>query len=154
MPQLEADEPVEVRLMSSDADITACFPVMTQLRPRIPAAEFVGRVRSQMADGYQLLAAMVRGRVAAVAGFRESQNLAWGRFLYVDDLVTDSDHRSKGYGELLMQWLIERARAKKLDELHLDSGVQRFDAHRFYLALRMKISSHHFVIDLRPRGSR
>lgn len=154
MPQLEADDPVEVRLMSSDADITACFAVMTQLRPQIPAKEFVGRVRSQMADGYQLLAAVARGRVAAVAGFRESQNLAWGRFLYVDDLVTDSGHRSIGYGELLMQWLIERARANKLDELHLDSGVQRFDAHRFYLALRMKISAHHFAIDLRPRDSK
>ncbi|MGZ5001726.1 MAG: GNAT family N-acetyltransferase, partial [Chthoniobacterales bacterium] len=30
----------------------------------------------------------------------------------------------------------------------LDSGVQRFDAHRFYLMKRMKISSHHFSLEL------
>jgi ribosomal protein S18 acetylase RimI-like enzyme len=136
--------------MSSDADISACYAVMGQLRPQIPTEQFVARVRSQMKDGYQLLAVVAHGQVAAVAGFRISQNLAWGRFLYVDDLVTDSTQRSKGYGEVLMRWLIERAKAEQLDELHLDSGVQRFDAHRFYLAQRMKISSHHFVIDLRP----
>jgi ribosomal protein S18 acetylase RimI-like enzyme len=140
--------------MSSDADISACYAVMGQLRPQIPADQFVARVRSQMEDGYQLLAAIAHGRVAAVAGFRISQNLAWGRFLYVDDLVTDSAQRSKGYGEVLMRWLIERAKADRLDELHLDSGVQRFDAHRFYLAQRMKISSHHFVIELRPEKPR
>jgi hypothetical protein len=33
--------------------------------------------------------------------------------------------------------------------LHLDSGVRRFDAHRFYLNKRMNISSHHFSMVLR-----
>jgi GNAT superfamily N-acetyltransferase len=91
----------------------------------------------------------------AVAGFRLVEMLAWGRSLYVDDLVTDSAERSKGYGESLMRWLIDCARATGCEELHLDSGVQRFDAHRFYLAQRMKISSHHFAIDLRapPRAT-
>lgn len=154
MGRLKSEETVVARLMSSDAEIASCYAVMSQLRPQIPAEQFVARVRSQMQDGYQLLAAATEDRVAAVAGFRISQNLAWGRFLYVDDLVTDSAKRSMGYGELLMRWLIERAQAERLDELHLDSGVQRFDAHRFYLTQRMKISSHHFVIDLRPQRPR
>ena len=105
-----------------------------------------------MEQGYQLLAGSVGGRVVAVAGFRLIEMLAWGKGLYVDDLVTDSSQRSRGYGEALMRWLIDHARQHGCEELHLDSGVQRFDAHRFYLAQRMKISSHHFALDLRgPR---
>ncbi|WP_363928505.1 hypothetical protein [Thiobacillus sp. 0-1251] len=38
--------------------------------------------------------------VVAVAGFRVGDNFAWGRFLYVDDLVTHPAHRSKGYGAI------------------------------------------------------
>jgi hypothetical protein len=49
-----------------------------------------------------------------------------------------------------MTWLLQYARSQGCEELHLDSGVQRFGAHRFCLGLRMKISSHHFAIDLRP----
>jgi GNAT superfamily N-acetyltransferase len=143
---------IDLRLASSDADIAACHAVMHQLRPHVAAADFVPRVRRQMAQGYRLLAGSVGGRVVAAAGFRLIEMLAWGKGLYVDDLVTDSAQRSRGYGEALMRWLIEHARQHGCEELHLDSGVQRFDAHRFYLAQRMKISSHHFAIDL--RGSR
>ncbi len=149
MPQQGEEQSIELRLASSDADIAACLAVMSQLRPHLRAEDFIQRVRRQMAQGYQVLAGWVQGQVVAVAGFRLAENLAWGRFLYVDDLVTDSTERSKGYGDVLMRWLIQHARTRGCAELHLDSGVQRFDAHRFYLAQRMKISSHHFAIDLR-----
>lgn len=41
------------------------------------------------------------------------------------------------------------AREKDYDQFHLDSGVQRFGAHRFYLTKRMDISSHHFALRLK-----
>ncbi|MGX1791676.1 hypothetical protein ACWIDW_01820 [Microbacterium sp. NPDC055312] len=40
--------------------------------------------------------------------------------------------------------LRERAVAARCRQLDLDSGVQRFDAHRFYLRERMNIDAHHF----------
>jgi GNAT superfamily N-acetyltransferase len=84
----------------------------------------------------------------AVAGFRLLENLAWSRFLYVDDLVTLASHRSRGHGQQVLEWLIAQAREQRCDELHLDSGVQRFGAHRFYLANRLNITSHHFALRL------
>jgi GNAT superfamily N-acetyltransferase len=74
--------------------------------------------------------------------------LAWGKFLYVDDLVAKSDDRSKGFGGALFDWLIEYARKEGCDQFHLDSGVQRFAAHRFYLTKRMIIEAHHFGLKL------
>ena len=130
----------------TDAEIAACHPVMVQLRPHIPAEGFVEHIRRQMGGGYELAFVEHDGVAVAVAGFRELENLAWGRFVYVDDLVTDGRHRSAGYGSMLLEWLLGVARSRDCDALHLDSGVQRFDAHRFYLAHRMRISSHHFEI--------
>ena len=72
-----------------------------------------------------------------------------GRVLYVDDLVSDASMRSRGYGHQLMEWLRERARANGCVALTLDSGVQRFDAHRFYFTERMHISGYHFSQELR-----
>jgi GNAT superfamily N-acetyltransferase len=82
--------------------------------------------------------------VKAVAGFRVVENLDNGRFIYVGDLVTKPQERSKGYGQRLFDWLLDCARSEGCGALTLDSGVQRFDAHRFYLKNRMRISSHHF----------
>jgi len=45
-------------------------------------------------------------------------------------------------------WLEAVAREDGCGQLHLDSGVQRFDAHRFYFTRGMAIRSHHFGRDL------
>ena len=87
-------------------------------------------------------------KVAAVAGFRVQHSLVFGRFCYVDDLVTDERVRSSGLGAELLHWLCEFARSEGCKRLELDSGVQRFAAHRFYLRHRMFISCHHFSLEL------
>ena len=86
--------------------------------------------------------------VVAVAGYRVTELLAWGKTLYVDDLATGSTRRGSGYGSRLFDWLLDEARRQGCAELHLDSGVHRFDAHRFYLQKGMDITSHHFAIKL------
>jgi GNAT superfamily N-acetyltransferase len=69
--------------------------------------------------------------------------------MYVDDLVTNAADRSKGYGDAMLDWLVEYANAQTCEHLNLDSGVHRFGAHRFYLRKRMDIVCHHFSLKLR-----
>jgi GNAT superfamily N-acetyltransferase len=140
---------MNVALATTDAEIERCFPVMQQLRPHLVSTEFVARVRRQQAEGYRLAYLGDAGAVCAVAGFRIFDKLHSGRTLYVDDLVTDAAQRSRGYGENLFTWLVTHARAEGCDGLDLDSGVQRFGAHRFYLNRRMDLTSHHFFLDLK-----
>lgn len=122
---------------------------MRKLRPHLSSeAEFVIRVERQQAQGYELAFAEVEETVRAVAGFRVHEKLSAGRFLYVDDLATREEDRSKGYGGQLFDWLVEHARARGCAQLQLDSGVWRYGAHRFYLGKRMEITSHHFDLKL------
>lgn len=137
-----------IRLAEDAATIARCHPVMAHLRTHLDATTFTAQVQRQQRDGYRLACVESGGAVQACAGFRLSENLAWGRFLYVDDLVTAPDARSQGFGKLLLDWLIDAARRAGCAQLHLDSGVQRFAAHRFYLRERMHITSHHFALEL------
>ena len=72
--------------------------------------------------------------------------LAWGEHLYVDDLVTSERHRGSGAGAHLVAWLKQHARERGCKQVHLDSGVANFAAHRFYLPQGFDIASHHFAI--------
>jgi GNAT superfamily N-acetyltransferase len=137
-----------IQLAESDTQIERCFSVMTQLRPHLSQADFVDRVQQQRQTGYQLVFLEMENQVVAVAGFRISNNLAWGKFLYVDDLIVDKNKRSHGYGKQLFQWLVKYAQDRHCKQLHLDSGVQRFAAHKFYLQQNMNISSHHFSLTI------
>ncbi|GAB6042812.1 GNAT family N-acetyltransferase [Endothiovibrio diazotrophicus] len=132
----------------TDEEIAACWPVMRELRPHLEGAEFVARIRLQEAEGYRLAFLREGGAVVAVAGFRVGENLAWGRFLYVDDLVTSGSHRSRGFGGRLLAWLRRYAVEAGCRQLHLDSGMQREAAHRFYEREGMAKGSFHFVESL------
>lgn len=140
---------MNIRIAESDEEITGCFAVMSELRPHLGEAEFLGRVRRQQEiAGYELVFLEEGGEVRAVAGVRISECLAWGRFMYVDDLVTQGGERSLGHGQRLFDWLLGHAARRGCAEFHLDSGVQRFGAHRFYLRNRMEIVAHHFGLKL------
>ncbi len=100
------------------------------------------RVERQRTRGYQLAFLEADEVVRAVAGFRVSEKLSAGCFLYVDDLATRAADQSKGYGGHLFDWLADMAREAGCTQLQLDSGVWRHGAHRFYLGKRMEITCH------------
>lgn len=141
---------MNIRIATTDTEIAACYPVMRELRPHIAEEEFLSRVRGQESKRYRLAYVQDPNGVVAVAGFRVGENLAWGRFLYVDDLVTLSGHRSNGYGAQLLSWLKEFAAKEGCLQLHLDTGIQRKNAHRFYEREGMTMTSFHFFDDV-PR---
>jgi GNAT superfamily N-acetyltransferase len=135
--------------MVSDTDLKATYPVMKQLRTHLSEQEYVERAKRQQSKGGYIVAALEdEGQVRCVAGYRISECLSWGKFLYVDDLVSDQNERSKNYGKQMMDWLLAEARQNGCQELHLDSGVQRHAAHRFYLRERMDISCFHFALKI------
>jgi GNAT superfamily N-acetyltransferase len=136
----------DVRFAESDADIRRCFPPMQELRTHLKSAdEFVERVHRQRAQsGWRLIYVEDGGRPVACAGFRISEWLAWGKSLYVDDLICLKSHRGQGHAEALMLWMEDFARKEGCAEFHLDSGTFRLPAHRFYHRLKLGITSFHF----------
>ncbi|MHB8921626.1 MAG: GNAT family N-acetyltransferase [Halothiobacillus sp.] len=139
-----------IHIATTDSDIAACYPVMCELRPHVAEDQFLSRVRSQEKSGYRLAFLHEQDGLVAVAGFRVGENLAWGRFLYVDDLVTLPTHRSKGYGAKMISWLKEYAAKEGCLQMHLDSGIQRKEAHRFYEREGMAVAGFHFVVNIAP----
>jgi GNAT superfamily N-acetyltransferase len=137
-----------IQIATTLAEINRCFPVMSQLRPKLIAAEFLGRVQAQQTEGYQLVFLEHERAIVSVAGFRVQNMLSSGKTFYVDDLVTDAGARSKGHGEAMIQWLIALAREAGCDSFSLDSGTHRQEAHAFYLRHRLRITSFHFHLPL------
>jgi len=137
---------MSVKEAVTDADIRRLYPVIHVLRPHIASAtELVARAeRQRMQSGWRLIYVEDTGEPVAAASFRISEWLAWGKALYVDDLVALESHRGQGYAEVLMRWMEALARKEGCAEFHLDSGTHRLGAHRFYHRLKLSISSFHF----------
>ena len=133
-----------IYLAKKDEEIEKCFSLMSKLRTHLQEENFVFDVREQMNEGYKLFYLCKGSQILSLAGCKISTNLAWGKHLYIADLISDETLRSKGHGKALLDHLVTFAKEEGCKEIHLDSGVQRFMAHKFYLREGFCIASHHF----------
>jgi len=132
-----------------EAEIGACYELMRQLRPHLKSQEeFIARWRRQAADGYRIVALWGEGKPVALAGYRVTENLVHGKFLYVDDLISDQTARGRGYGAQLLDRLKEDGRALGCNKLVLDTGLDNFLAHRFYFRQGLLAQALRFNIPL------
>jgi ribosomal protein S18 acetylase RimI-like enzyme len=123
---------LEARVVG-EADIAACYGLMRALRPQLSSeAEFIERWRRQSEQGYAIVALWRAPRPVALAGFRVQENLVHGRFLYVDDLVTDESERRRSHGARLLNHLKAEGRTLGCRKLVLDTALDNTLAHRFY----------------------
>lgn len=137
---------MHVKLAESEAELRRAAEVLLQLRPQYSLDSLLQQITKQRAAGYQVAVVELNGKTVCVAGFVIHEKLAWCRFLYVDDLVTDEHTRSQGAGKAMIAWLKSYARQHGCVQLHLDSGMHRKDAHRFYDREGFDRSGIHFAI--------
>jgi GNAT superfamily N-acetyltransferase len=127
---------------------TDVLPVLRELRPHLTAESFAAVYERGYPQGLRFTAAYADGRCVGVAGWRVVATTAALLKLYVDDLVTTEAARGEGVGKELLAALVEKAQAADCRVVDLDSGVQRADAHRFYMREGLTITSFHFARSL------
>lgn len=134
------------REATGEADWRRCYPLLRQLRPHLEEDACVAQIGRQSREaGYRLIFLESGGVPVAAAGYRITEFLAWGKTLYLDDLITDASHRGHGHAGRLLRRLEEIAHSERCDQIHLDSGYQRKEAHRLYLNAGFALVSHHFA---------
>jgi GNAT superfamily N-acetyltransferase len=142
---------IEIKHLESEADLEASFAVMQELRPHLnDRAAYAAQIVRQRTQGYRLLAAWRDGAVVGLAGYRLQENLIYGRFIYVDDLVvTAALHRAR-LGEGLLQAARQQAVALDCKHFVLDTGLHMMLAQRFYFRQGLLARGMHFVESLTP----
>lgn len=135
---------MEIKIATTEEDILKCWEVMFALRPHLVKENFVLMIKEMIDEGYTLAFIEDGSKAAAAVGFRYLQFLYNGKHFYIDDLSTLPEYRGKGYAGKLLDYVINKAKENNFRYVTLDSGYQRFDAHRLYLNKGFILSSHHF----------
>lgn len=138
------------RVAAGDPGLLArCEALHRTLRPQLPP-DYLDAMARIFANGGRMCAVLSGGDVVALAVFRVIENTISGRFLYIDDIVTDADRRSRGVGAAVLARCEAIASAEGCAEVVLDSGVQRAAAHRFYFRQGYSIRAFNFAKPVAP----
>lgn len=115
---------------------------------RSPSPDDYRRVFAEIcaSPGHELLVAEYQGEVVGAMVLVIVPNLSHGAcpWAVVENLVIDHRHRRRGFGRLLMDYAVARAKETGCYRIVLTSDKRRRVAHRFYCALGFDASAHGF----------
>lgn len=123
---------MEIEELQTQEEWQEAFPVMRELRTTLDEQTYLNLIASMVKEGYRLFALRDSDIIVSLAGIAILTNFSYGRYVWVHDLVTTSNVRSRGYGSRLLEFVEEVARCENCRVVALSSGLERTDAHRFY----------------------
>lgn len=146
MQDVMSKDDLEVLYAYDEDAVRQCWCAFKELRPHLTEAEFLRRWRRQSEEGYRIVYLKSDIGVVAAAGFRILNTMAWGKIVYLDDLVALASEHGRGWGSCLLQWLQETARQNECNGgVHLDTGFHRFAAHKAYLRNGFRLNCQHLA---------
>ena len=122
---------MQIREMSLK-ELDVVFEVLSQLRVELSFNEFDDLIYDMRHMEYKMIGLFERGKLITYAGVAVQTNLYHKRHLYIFDLVTDKEFRSKGYAKEMMEYLVTYAKTAMCENILLSSGLKREKAHKFY----------------------
>ena len=125
-------------------------PTLRFLRGQFPQDVFDNRLATALQNGQRVLLANNPDPVGCLT-YHFTQDIFWGKTLYIDDLVIDPDRRGQDIGTALLDRAKDIAAENACDHVRLCSGLTRVDAHRFYETNKFIRSSLQFAYAM-PKG--
>ncbi|HIF6193373.1 TPA: GNAT family N-acetyltransferase [Vibrio parahaemolyticus] len=95
---------MEVQFLEKNSDYESVLAVLLQLRPNYNLDTLSAQIEKQQSNGYQVIYVKSSEGVLAAAGFSVGEKLAWGKHIYIEDLVTNALFRSRGIGQFIIDW--------------------------------------------------
>ena len=96
---------MEVRIAEVDSDLELVGSLLIQLRPSYDLRTIIAQIKDQQKRGYTVAYIGDDGQAICAAGFVIETRLAWGKHMYIEDIVTDTNRRSSGLGKIMLDGL-------------------------------------------------
>jgi GNAT superfamily N-acetyltransferase len=135
---------MDIKIAGTQQDIDKAWEAISLLRPHLQKERYAPLMQEMLAGGYQLAYIEEDNKAVSVIGYRHLQFLFNGKHIYIDDLSTLEAYRGRGYGGALIDFVLQLARKENYEVVTLDSGCQRYDAHRLYMNKGFVIQGYHF----------
>ena len=134
--------------IATEEEIKYCYKIMHQIREDLTERDFLSAISEQLKNGYKIVYVIQDEEIICIAGFTIGDKLSWGKYLFIEDFVTNKSIKSIEAAKALLDFIKIYAKQQKCNSIHLDSSIQKEEAHKFYLSQEMKIDSYHFSINI------
>ena len=115
------------------------------LYPNLSAEKYEKYLSEMIPHNYTQIAVFENDVCLGITGCWSATKLWTGKYLEIDNFVVHPEHRSKGIGKMLTEYIEQKALDLDCSSIVLDAYTENFAAHRFYYNQGYGPRGFHFV---------
>ena len=141
-----------VKELHTIAEMLPHLSVLQHLYPELNLENYENMLKEMLKNSYGQVAVFEGETCLAISGFWLGTKLWCGKYLELDNVIVHPEHRNKGIGKIISNYLEEKARKMNCTILALDAYTTNFKAHRFYYNQGFGPKGFHFIKVLNKEG--
>ncbi|UPZ16793.1 GNAT family N-acetyltransferase [Flavobacterium humidisoli] len=136
---------LQIKELTTIEEMVAQISIIRFLYPNISLEKYQSFLSEMVPHNYTQIAIFEDEICLGLTGCWSATKLWTGKYLEIDNFVVNPDHRSKGIGKLLTDYIEKKAIELNCSSIVLDAFTGNFGAHRFYYNQGYAPKGFHFV---------
>ena len=134
-----------IRELTSKEEMLQYLYVLNDLYPSLTKEEYERDLDNMLPHNYGQVAVFDGDSCVGISGYWLGTKLWCGKYLELDNIVVKKEYRSKGVGQIIFDYLSEKAIEKECTMMALDSYTTNYKAHKFFYNNGFAPRGFHFI---------
>ena len=143
---------MQLKELSTIKEMELQFEMITHLYPNLPEHKYASYLQEMIPHNYKQIAIFENNICVAMTGFWSGTKLWTGKYLEIDNFIVHPNHRMKGLGKIMTDYLQQKAKDLSCTCIVLDAFTGNFSAHRFYYNQGYEPRGFHFIKTIDVNG--
>lgn len=143
---------LQIKELSTKQEMLDQFEVMQHLYTKFTLEKYDSYLTEMIPHNYKQIAVFEHGICIGISGLWSGTKLWSGKYLEIDNFIVHPDHRKKGVGKMMTDYIDAKAKETGCTMIVLDAFTGNFAAHRFYYNQGYAPKGFHFLKILDPDG--
>jgi len=143
---------LKIKELSTIPEMVAQYDIMKHLYSNFTIEKYESYLTEMVPHNYKQVAVFENEKCVAITGFWSGIKLWSGKYIEIDNFIVHPEHRSKGYGKAMTDYINEKALESNCTMIVLDAYTGNFTSHRFYYNQGFVPKGFHFLKILNEDG--
>jgi GNAT superfamily N-acetyltransferase len=143
---------LEIKELTTLQQMLAQFSIIQYLYPKMTIEKYQSFLEEMIPKDYKQVAVFDGETCVGLTGFWFGTKLWTGKYVEIDNFIVHPDHRKKGVGKIISQYIDQKAKQLNCTCIVLDAFTGNFPAHRFYYNQGYAPRGFHFIKTIDENG--
>lgn len=132
-------------VLTTKEEMLAQYDVMLHLYTNFTYEKYDAYLTDMIPHNYKQIAVFEGDVCVGLSGLWSGTKLWSGKYLEIDNFIVHPDHRKKGIGKMMTDYVDAKAKELGCTMIVLDAFTGNFNAHRFYYNQGYAPKGFHFL---------